>query len=96
MTSFGIIYFIPVYVHVKGSSSAQAGLQFIPHAAGNACGAVLAGVLIRPTGKYLALNGISQLCLLVAAALAYSLRQPRRFGVHSLTLPFMASVLASC
>ncbi|KAF2110373.1 MFS multidrug transporter [Lophiotrema nucula] len=75
MASFGIIYFIPVYAQIKGHSSAQAGLQFIPQAAGNAVGALLAGALIRRTGKYLLQNVVSQLCLVIAAISIYLLRQ---------------------
>ncbi|KAJ4298066.1 hypothetical protein N0V90_005965 [Kalmusia sp. IMI 367209] len=75
MASFGIIYFIPVYAQVKGHTSTQAGLQFIPQAAGNAAGAVLAGIVIRRTGKYLLQNAVSQLCLLVAAVLVFTLRE---------------------
>ncbi|KAF2012804.1 MFS general substrate transporter [Aaosphaeria arxii CBS 175.79] len=69
VAAFGIIYFIPVYAQIQGYSSVHAGLQFIPQAAGNATGALLAGALIRRTGKYLFLNGISQLCLVLAATL---------------------------
>ncbi|CAI6341126.1 unnamed protein product [Periconia digitata] len=74
MASFGIIYFIPVYAQIKGHTSTQAGLQFIPQAAGNATGAVLAGIIIRQTGRYLMLNAVSQLCLLLAAILFFTLR----------------------
>lgn len=75
MVSFGIIYFIPVYAQIMGKPSSQAGLQFIPQAMGNATGAVLAGALIRRTGRYMVLNYCSQACLIAASILIWSLRQ---------------------
>ena len=75
MASFGIIYFTPIYAQIKGKSSTQAGLQFIPQAAGNAFGAVLAGALIRRSGKYVALNWVSQASLVAASILFCTLRQ---------------------
>ncbi|KAK8002402.1 elongation factor 1-alpha protein [Apiospora arundinis] len=49
----GLLYAVPLYFQVtKRVSNAEAGTYLVPAVAGNAVGAVLAGVVIKRTGRY--------------------------------------------
>ena len=52
MTAFVVIYYLPLYLQVRGLSSTQAGLRIIPLTAGSSTGALGAGYVMRVTGKY--------------------------------------------
>ena len=73
MAAFGTMYFIPIYIQLRGGNAAQAGLRFIPQAAGNAVGAVGAGYFIKRTGNYVYFTIVSHIFLLTSSALNMSL-----------------------
>lgn len=72
MAAFGTMYFIPIYIQLHGSNAAQAGLCFIPQAAGNAVGAVGAGYFIKHTGNYVYFTILSHIFLFTSSALNMS------------------------
>lgn len=50
------IFYLPIYYRVRGGSSTQAGAALIPFSIAYPAGSVVAGVIIRRTGKYKHLN----------------------------------------
>lgn len=50
------IYYLPIYYRVRGGSSTQAGAALIPFSISYPAGSVVAGIIIRRTGKYKHLN----------------------------------------
>ena len=70
MASFLFLYYIPLYLQVRGSSSTQAGLRVIPFAAGASVGSLGIGVVMKATGKYYVLSAAVMVVYIVGAALA--------------------------
>lgn len=69
MTVFGLLYYMPLYFQVQGSSATGAGARLIPQALGVSIGSMGTGVIMRATGRYKALNYISVGFLLLAGIL---------------------------
>ncbi|EXJ89238.1 hypothetical protein A1O3_02304 [Capronia epimyces CBS 606.96] len=52
MSTFLAIYYLPLYLQVRGFSSTAAGLRVIPFAAATSLGSLGSGYLMRATGRY--------------------------------------------
>ncbi|SPQ25568.1 f39e3329-1b77-4139-845a-8a752076f70a [Thermothielavioides terrestris] len=73
MAAFATMYYIPIYLQVRGSDPTHASLRFIPQSMGTAIGAYGAGVLIKVTGNYVYLSAAAHVFLVTASALAATL-----------------------
>jgi hypothetical protein len=72
MASFGLVFYVPIYLQVLGNYPAQVGMRFIPQSVGTAIGAMSAGIAITATGNYRYLNvGIHYTLVTTSIALAY-------------------------
>lgn len=70
MAYFGLTYYMPVYLQLLGNSPTQAGLRFIPFAAGSAIGGFAAGLIMKATGDYYYLDKCSHALIVLSTALA--------------------------
>lgn len=52
MSAFLALYYIPLYLQVRGFSATSAGLRVIPFAAATSLGSLGSGYLMRLTGRY--------------------------------------------
>ena len=52
MSSFLAIYYVPLYLQIRGLSATQAGLRIVPLAAAMSLGSLGSGFLMRATGRY--------------------------------------------
>ncbi|KEF51748.1 uncharacterized protein A1O9_12085 [Exophiala aquamarina CBS 119918] len=52
MASFLALYYVPLYLQVRGESSTAAGLRLVPMAAAMSVGSLGSGILMRVTGVY--------------------------------------------
>ncbi|KAI0483541.1 major facilitator superfamily domain-containing protein [Xylaria cf. heliscus] len=73
MAAFATMYYIPIYLQVRGYDPAHASLRFIPQSIGTAIGAYATGILIQYFGNYIWLSIVSHVFLVAAAALATTL-----------------------
>jgi predicted MFS family arabinose efflux permease len=70
MYVFAISFYVPIFFQVvRRATTTQAGLLFIPQAAGVSFGSLGSGIVMRWTGKYKALLLMLQLISVVATAL---------------------------
>ncbi|KAH8658517.1 multidrug resistance protein fnx1 [Xylariales sp. PMI_506] len=54
--SLAIMFYVPIYLEVLGSTTGQSGLRFIPYAVAFATGSFAAGFLVNHMGRYYAIN----------------------------------------
>ena len=73
MARFGLLFYGPIYFQVQGYSSSQTGLRFIADSAGIAIASLSCGIVVRLTGKYLALGALMQATFLAGMALMCTL-----------------------
>ncbi|KAK5232208.1 hypothetical protein LTR47_006737 [Exophiala xenobiotica] len=52
MAAFLALYYVPLYLQVRGLSATAAGLRVIPFAASTSVGSLASGYLMRSTGRY--------------------------------------------
>lgn len=69
MTIYGLLFYLPLYFQVQGSSATGAGARMIPQALGMSTGSMGSGVIMRATGRYNILNYFSLGLLLLAGVL---------------------------
>ncbi|KAH8704097.1 major facilitator superfamily domain-containing protein [Talaromyces proteolyticus] len=74
MSYFSIEFYIAIYLQVLGHSTTASGLRFIPQAFGAAASIMLAGIIVKITGKYYWLNVLAQIFVILSAALLLLLR----------------------
>jgi len=68
MSSFLAIYYVPLYLQIRGFSATEAGLRVVPFAAATSIGSLLSGYLMRATGRYyLQLVGVMIIFIIGAA-----------------------------
>ena len=53
------LFYVPLYLQVRGKTSTEAGLLILPSPVGVACGSVLSGIIMNKTGKYTVLGIVS-------------------------------------
>jgi EmrB/QacA subfamily drug resistance transporter len=69
MSYFTIEFYIAIYLQVLGHSTTAAGLRFIPQAFGAGASTIIAGIIVKVTGKYYWLNILGQIFAVLGAAL---------------------------
>ncbi|KIW04452.1 uncharacterized protein PV09_04717 [Verruconis gallopava] len=73
MATFIFLYYVPIYFQVLGYSTTQAGLKIIPQSVGASIGSLGAGLIMRATGRYYALNVFIEGLLLASAIIIAAL-----------------------
>lgn len=63
-----ILYYLPLFVQIKGLSATSAGLRLIPSAVGVFVGSIGSGALMNWTGRYYILGLLCQVLLVMPAA----------------------------
>jgi MFS family permease len=74
MSYLTIEFYIAIYLQVLGHSTTASGLRFIPQAFGAAASTMLAGIIVKITGKYYWLNILGQIFAVLSAALLLLLK----------------------
>lgn len=70
MAAFLAIYYVPLYLQIRGLSATAAGLRVVPLAAATSLGSLLSGYAMRATGRYyLQLIG-TMIIFIIGSALA--------------------------
>ncbi|KAM7189318.1 hypothetical protein V8F33_010097 [Rhypophila sp. PSN 637] len=73
MAAFGTLYYVPIYLQLRGYDPTKTGLRFIPQSVGTAVGAYSAGLLMKVTGNYVYFSAAFHVCLVTASALLTTL-----------------------
>ncbi|KAH7033189.1 major facilitator superfamily transporter [Microdochium trichocladiopsis] len=73
MVNFSIMFFVPYYLQVNGNSATQAGLVLLFGPIGVSFSSVGAGLIMKRTGKYLALGMISVSLQVIATIILVTL-----------------------
>lgn len=73
MARFGLLFYGPIYFQVQGYSPSQTGLRFIADSTGIAITSLSCGIVVRFTGKYFALGGLTQVIFLAGLGLVSTL-----------------------
>lgn len=66
MSTFGLIFYGPIYLQVQGLTTTQAGERLIALSLGMAFGSILTGLIMRWTGRYYYLSCIVLLIMVVS------------------------------
>jgi MFS family permease len=69
ISAFGVLFYIPLYIQLRGGNSTQAGLRLLPNSAGQAIGALAAGIIMRATGLYFKLNILTHILTVTGSGL---------------------------
>lgn len=69
MSYFTIEFYMAIYLQVIGHSPTASGLRFIAQAFGVAASTMLAGIIVKVTGKYYWLNVLAQIFAILSASL---------------------------
>ncbi|MCJ1241553.1 hypothetical protein MMC14_009558 [Varicellaria rhodocarpa] len=69
MCVFGIIYYVPIYLQVRGMSPTQTGVRLILYSIGVAVGSVGTGILMRWSGRYYVLSVFLEATFVLSLAL---------------------------
>lgn len=72
MSSFLALYYIPLYLEIRGESSTAAGLRLVPFAVAMSVGSLGSGILMRATGVYYWQSAASMATFVLGAALISS------------------------
>lgn len=73
MAAFATMYYVPIYLQVRGNDPTNASFRFIPQSIGTAIGAYGAGLLIKKFGNYVWLSIASHVFLVAAGTFAITL-----------------------
>ncbi|KAK9451510.1 major facilitator superfamily-domain-containing protein [Limtongia smithiae] len=80
MINYAQLFYVPIYfIAIRGISPTQAGTNMIPNFLGSALGAIIAGTVMRTTGRYWWITMISSFIQLAGSILifTYSLTTPK-------------------
>jgi hypothetical protein len=69
MSTFILLYYVPIYFQVLGYSTTQAGIRIIPVSIGASIGSLGVGWIMQVTGKYYILNLFIQAMTLISSSL---------------------------
>lgn len=69
MSVFLALYYIPLYLQVRGFSAFDSGLRLIPYAASLSVGSLSTGFIMRKTGRYYLLSCVLMTLLVAGSAL---------------------------
>lgn len=73
MPVFILYFYVPFYLQVHGHSATQAGLRLIPQAFAISLGSIVAGLVMRRTGRYYLMDCITMAIFIAGAALICTL-----------------------
>lgn len=73
--SISIMYYVPIYIQVLGSTTGQSGLRFIPYAIAFGLGSFAVGFLVKISGRYYYVNLFVQLSSVLGAILLCTMSQ---------------------
>lgn len=78
MAAFLFLYYVPLYLQVRGLSSTQSGFRIIPFAVGTSVGSLGTGVIMRRSGRYYSLNIVVMAIFILGAVLmcTFTLESP--------------------
>lgn len=68
MMFYTLMFYVPIYLQLKGASTSETGLQLIPESVGGGLGPFAAGTYTRITGTYDALNTIAPTLMTIGTA----------------------------
>ncbi|KAJ5220269.1 Major facilitator superfamily domain general substrate transporter [Penicillium chermesinum] len=68
MMFYTLMFYVPIYLQLKGASTSKTGIQLIPESVGGGLGPFLAGTYTRVTGKYGVLNVIAPALMTAGSA----------------------------
>jgi MFS family permease len=74
MSLFSIEFYVPIYLQMLGHSTTATGLRFLPQAVGAAAAGIVAGLVVKWTGKYYWLNALSQTFAVLGSGLLLTLK----------------------
>ncbi|KIV81039.1 hypothetical protein PV11_08492 [Exophiala sideris] len=69
MSAFLALYYVPLYLQIRGLSSTSAGLRVIPFAAATSVGSLGVGYIMRSTGRYYWMMVVLMAIFVLGAAL---------------------------
>ena len=69
MSVFLALYYVPLYLQVRGFSALDSGLRLIPYAVSISIGSLSAGFIMRKTGRYYILSCVLMALLVAGSAL---------------------------
>jgi MFS family permease len=73
MSSFMVIFYIPIFFQVRGLSTTQAGIRLIPQSIGASVGSLGCGIIMNKTGKYKILGLVVNFALVLGVGLLSTL-----------------------
>lgn len=73
MVVYTIYFYLPFYLQIRGQSATEAGLRLIPAAVATSAGSVIAGILMRRTGRYYAMTCVVMAIFVTGTALLSTL-----------------------
>lgn len=65
---FAMIFYLPLFLEAQGYTATQIGLRLIPGSIGTAIASMLAGIIVKSTGRFYKLGIVSQLIYIVGGA----------------------------
>lgn len=75
MVIFMIIFYVPLYYQVRGSSTTAAGMRLIPQSIGSSIGSLGAGIIMNRTGKYKAVSLVTLTMLVIGTGLLATMNE---------------------
>lgn len=69
MVNFLALYYVPLYLEIRGFSSTQTGLRIVPMAVGAALGSLISGMIMNATGHYWWLHVVFSGLMILGATL---------------------------
>ena len=91
MAAIPLVFYIPIYWQLQGSSTAQAGLYLTAQGIGTAVGSLSAGFVMRTTGHYWSVNALF-LVLFIGAIFGISTFTLEAPLFESLVFVFLAAI----
>ncbi|GLI79957.1 hypothetical protein PoHVEF18_008305 [Penicillium ochrochloron] len=67
MAIFTLLFYVPIYLQLRGYSTSQTGVRLLPESVGGGLGSVVVGFITRRTGQYSALKIIMPVLLVLAS-----------------------------
>ncbi|RMJ12845.1 hypothetical protein CDV36_007499 [Fusarium kuroshium] len=67
------IFYVPLYLQVRGASATQSGVQLLPSPVGISIGSLTSGYIMKKTGKYTKL-GVAGLLVLILGVLLFTVQ----------------------
>ncbi|PQE30576.1 MFS multidrug transporter protein [Rutstroemia sp. NJR-2017a WRK4] len=86
VSAFTIAYYLPVYFQLLGYSTTQAGLRFTPTSISDGISALITGIFLRVTGKFLVMNRVLHLLNIAGAVLFLNLSLDSQYSYYFLAL----------